>query len=118
MKEEHRYDDIEGIKRAIGVRNAALAAERKKIQPALNRMARQAAAVGAANAAVILGEDPALKAAIGAAAEHELGMAEAAEGLEYGPAEEAAPAGADVDFGDLPTAEAPAITGEDLADLV
>ena len=45
-------------------------------------------------------------------------MAEAAEGLEYGPAEEAAPAGADVDFGDLPTAEAPAITGEDLADLV
>ena len=118
VKEEHRYDDIEGIKRAIGVRNAALAAERKKIQPALNRMARQAAAVGAANAAAILGEDPALKAAIGAAAEHELGMAEAAEGLEYGPAEEAAPAGADVDFGDLPTAEAPAITGEDLADLV
>ena len=113
-----RYADDEAVKKQLGLRSRAIAQEVEKAMPAFRRIQAKRAAQLAHNVVVMTGEDPALKAAIGAAAEHELGMAEAAEGLEYGPAEEASPAGADVDFGDLPTEDAPAITGEDLADLV
>lgn len=103
VKLEHRYDDIEGIKRDLGVRNAALAAERRRIQPTLNRMARKAAAVQAANAREILGEDPALTAAVSAAAEHELGHAQVA----------------DLDFSDEveTSTDTPDISGDEIADL-
>lgn len=113
-----RYADDEAVKKQLGLRSRAIAQEVEKAMPAFRRIQAKRAAQLAHNVVVMTGEDPALKAAIGAAAEHELGMADAAEGLEYGPAEEAVPAGADVDFGDLPAEEAPAITGEDLADLV
>lgn len=77
--EAHRYDDIEGIKRQIGVRNAAFAAEMKKTRAVRTKMAQREAARQSVNAAVILGEDPALKAAIGSAAQHELESTEEAD---------------------------------------
>ena len=112
------YDDMEGIKREMAVRQAAIAAERKKVQPALNRMLRQRAADTGHNATVILGEDPARVAAEKAAAVRELSRVEAAEGVEFGaPAGDAA-AAADVDFGDGPAADGTAeVSAEELSEM-
>ena len=88
VQEMFGYDDIEGVKRALAVRQTALAEERKRIQPALNRMLRKEAAIAAHNASAIFGEDPALKVAVGRAAAHEIERTDAADlDLEYTPDE-------------------------------
>lgn len=92
------YDDIEGIKREMAVRQAAIAKERQRVQPALNRMLRQRAADTGHNATVILGEDPALSAARQSAAAHELEKADDSEiGELPGPEQEA---NDDIEIGD------------------
>lgn len=117
VREDHRYDDIEGIKRAIGVRNAALAEERRRVQPALNRMARKAAAVAASNAAEILGEDPALRVAVRSAAEHELARVEAADLTGYLERADEPAQDLGLDYGSLPDGDGPAVSSEELASL-
>ena len=73
------YADQEAIERELGVRQAAIAAERKRLQPAVTRMQMAEAARARKNATAILGEDPALKAARQSAAAHELEKADAPE---------------------------------------
>ena len=77
--EEHRYDDLEGIKRSIGIRNAAFAAEMRKTRAVRTKMAEKEAAIAAANATEILGYDPAHRAAVGAAKAHELTRTKSAD---------------------------------------
>ena len=101
VQEMFGYDDIEGVKRALAVRQTALAEERKRIQPALNRMLRKEAAVAGHNATVILGEDPALSAAQKSAAAHELEKADAPE-LEDLPGAEVGDTVEDIPTEDLP----------------
>ena len=101
VQEMFGYDDIEGVKRALAVRQTALAEERKRIQPALNRMLRKEAAVAGHNATVILGEDPALTAARQSAAAHELEKADAPE-LEDLPGAEVGDTVEDIPTEDLP----------------
>ena len=72
------YGDQESIERQLGIRQAALAAERKRLQPAITRMQMREAARAAKNAEAVFGEDPALEAARKAAATHELARVNAA----------------------------------------
>ena len=67
-----RYDDAKALEAQLGVRQAALAAERKRLAPVAAARLREANARAAANAAEILGEDPALVQATRNAAAHEL----------------------------------------------
>lgn len=69
---EARYDDTKSIEAQLGVRQAALAAERKKLQPIVNRQLREVAADAAHNVSEIIGSDPALEQAIHEAAQMEL----------------------------------------------
>ena len=92
------YDDIEGIKREMAVRQTAIAAERKRVQPALNRMLRQRAADTGHNAEVILGEDPALNAAKAAEAAHIL--SKNAPKIDLSPSDLTAEKGGDDEQGD------------------
>ena len=87
------YADQEAIERELGVRQAALAAERKRLQPAITRMQMREAARARQNAEAVFGEDPALVSARKAAAAHELARVEAAalEDFDAPPAVEAAP---------------------------
>lgn len=71
------YNDDDAIKRQLGIHSAALAAEHEKALPVLRRLTAARAAEVAHNATVILGEDPALKAARQSAAAHELEKADA-----------------------------------------
>ena len=64
------YADQEAIERELGVRQAAIAAERKRLQPAVTRMQMAESARARKNATAILGEDPALSAAKAAEAAH------------------------------------------------
>ena len=73
------YADQEAIERELGVRQAAIAAERKRLQPAVTRMQMAEAARSRQNADAIFGEDPALSAARKSAAAHELSRVTAAE---------------------------------------
>ena len=102
---EARYDDMEAIQAQLGVRQAALAAERRRLQPAVARLQREEAARTAANAREILGTDPVLDAAISAAARHEI--ANGADGADvsaadFAPTDETAEADyTDSDFADV-----------------
>lgn len=64
VMEAARYDDQAAIQRQLGIRQAAIAEERRRLQPFINRQVREAAAVAARNAREILGEDPAEEAAL------------------------------------------------------
>ena len=73
------YADQETLERELGVRQAAIAAERKRLQPAVTRMQMAESARARKNASAILGEDPALNAARKSAAAHELEKADDSE---------------------------------------
>lgn len=72
---EARYDDAEALQAQLGVRQAALAAERRRLQPVVNRQLREEGARAAANAREVLGEDPAYAQAVRNAAAVELARA-------------------------------------------
>lgn len=71
-----RYDDKEAIERELGIRQAAIAAERRKVEPALRRMQMAENARARANVVTITGDDPALVQAQRSAAAWELNKAE------------------------------------------
>ena len=73
------YGDQEEIERQLGVRQAALAAERKRLQPAITRMQMREAARAAKNAEAVFGEDPAMREAVADAAGRELVRVKAAD---------------------------------------
>ena len=78
------YADQEAIRHELGVRQAAIAAERKRLQPAVTRMQMAENARARRNAEAVFGEDPALKAAVGRAAAREIEKTDAAD-LDFGP---------------------------------
>ena len=64
IDEHHQFTSCDCHSCISGIRQAAIAEERRRLQPFINRQVREAAAVAARNAREILGEDPAEEAAI------------------------------------------------------
>lgn len=91
------YADQGAIERELGVRQAAIAAERKRLQPAVARMQAAENARARKNAEEVFGEDPALKAATRSAAVHELTHVGAAADLDFTPEDK----GQDLSFEDI-----------------
>lgn len=110
------YGDQEAIERQLGVRQAALAAERRRLQPVVTRMQMREAARAAKNAGAVFGEDPALAAAVAEAAGREVAAAGVADlDLAATGGADGGDGVADLDFGEAERTDAAPVADMDFS---